>query len=146
MSPVCGDPQLMLYDIQAKIHLDIDYVRATINKAIPLCVREAVSGSPLGGLEKIEVSIVSDPDISEIHGRFLDDPTATDVITFDHGEIIVSADMAEERSSGFGHSTEHELVLYIIHGLLHLAGYNDKSDGEFKEMSSLQEKIWKNSC
>ena len=136
----------MLYNIQAKISLDIDYVRETTNRALPLCVKEAASGSPLGGLQEVEVSIVSDPDISEVHGRFLDDATATDVITFDHGEIIVSADMAEDRASGFGHPIERELVLYIIHGLLHLAGYNDKSDGESEEMSSLQEKIWKNSC
>lgn len=136
----------MLYNIQAKISLDIDYVRETANRALPLCVKEAVSDSPLGGLQEVEVSIVSAEDISEVHGRFLDDATATDVITFDYGEIIVSADMAEDRASGFGHSTERELVLYIIHGLLHLAGYNDKSDGESEEMSSIQATIWENSC
>ena len=142
MSPVSEGPRLGLYDRQGQVNLDIDYVGEAVKRAIPLCVEQAVNESPLLGLEQLEVSVVSEPEISEVHGRFLNDPTATDVITFDHGEIIVSADMAQEKASGLGHPTEAELLLYVIHGLLHLGGYNDKSESEFEEMSQIQERIW----
>ena len=142
MSPVPEGPRLGLYDRQGQVNLDIDYVAEAVKRAIPLCVKQAVNESPLVGLKQLEVSVVSEPEISEVHGRFLNDPTATDVITFDHGEIIVSADMAQEKAFGLGHSTEAELLLYVIHGLLHLGGYNDKSESEFEEMSQIQERIW----
>jgi probable rRNA maturation factor len=142
MSPVSEGPRLGLYDRQGQVNLDIDYVGEAVKRAIPLCVEQAVNESPLLGLEQLEVSVVSESEISEVHGRFLNDPTATDVITFDHGEIIVSADMAQEKASGLGHPTEAELLLYVIHGLLHLGGYNDKSESEFEEMSQIQERIW----
>ena len=142
MSPVPEGPRLGLYDRQGQINLDIGYVGEVVERAIPLCVKQAINGSPLVGLKQLEVSVVSEPEISEVHGRFLNDPTATDVITFDHGEIIVSADMAQEKAVGLGHSTEAELLLYVIHGLLHLGGYNDKSESEFEEMSQIQERIW----
>ena len=142
MSPVPEGPRLGLYDRQGQINLDIGYVAEVVERAIPLCVKQAINGSPLVGLKQLEVSVVSEPEISEVHGRFLNDPTATDVITFDHGEIIVSADMAQEKAFGLGHSTEAELLLYVIHGLLHLGGYNDKSESEFEEMSQIQERIW----
>jgi len=145
MSSVPATPLLRLYNLQGQVSLDIDYIRGGAERAIPQCVKRAVADSPLIGLEHLEVSVVSGPKLSEVHERFLDDSTATDVITFDYGEIIVSADMAHEKASGLGHSTEVELLLYVIHGLLHLGGFNDKSDREFKEMSAIQERIWKDS-
>lgn len=145
MSSVPADPWLRLYNLQGQVGLDVDYIGEAVKRAIPQCFKQAVTESPLVGLKHIEVSVVSGPELSEVHGKFLDDPTATDVITFDHGEIIVSADMAKEKASGFGHSTEVELLLYVIHGLLHLGGYNDKSDREFEEMSAIQERIWMDS-
>ena len=76
-----------------------------------------------------------------IRDRFLDDPTPTDVITFDHGEILVSADTARRQASEFGNAPDRELALYIIHGLLHLAGYRDKSPEEFEVMKAAQEEV-----
>ena len=146
MSSVPAEPPFRLFNLQDQVSLDIDYIREALKRAIPQCVEHTLTESPLVDLEQLEVSIVSGAELSGVHEKFLDDPTATDVITFDHGEIIVSADMAQEKASGLGHSTEFELLLYVIHGLLHLGGYNDKSDREFEEMSAVQERIWKNSC
>ena len=145
MSTVPAGPRIELYNRQEAIHLDMGYVKGAVKRALPLCFNEADAQSPLVSLEQIEVSIVCAEDISEVHARFLNDPTATDVITFDHGELIVSAGMAEEKAAELGHSTEVELLLYVVHGLLHLGGYNDKSDSEFREMSRIQEAIWKKS-
>ena len=145
MSTVPAGPRIELYNRQEAIHLDMGYVEEAVKRALPLCFKKAVAQSPLVSLEQVEVSIVCAEDISEVHARFLNDPTATDVITFDHGELIVSASMAEEKAVELGHSTEVELLLYVVHGLLHLGGYNDKSESEFREMSRIQEAIWKKS-
>lgn len=96
---------------------------------------------PLAGLDLVEVSIVSDGAIARVHGDFFDDPTPTDVITFDHGEILVSADTALENSARFDTSQEDELALYIIHGLLHLAGWEDDENEETVAMSMHQDAI-----
>ena len=87
-----------------------------------------------GGAPKGELSIVilTDKAIAKIHGDFMDDPTATDVITFEGqpelgsaGEICVSADTAARYAAEHGRAFSEELSLYVIHGWLHLAGYDD---------------------
>ena len=106
------------------------------------CIRETVKlledKFPQGDLS---IAILSDEKVAELHDDFLQDPTKTDVITFPGdpemefaGEVCVSADRALA-SCGI-HSTrfEEELTLYIAHGLLHLAGYNDKTEAQSKDM------------
>lgn len=96
-------------------------------------------------LETVEISIVDDPAISEVHARFLDDPSPTDVITFPHGdglgEIMVSIDTAVRQASEYGEPWERELFRYIVHGLLHLHGYLDDSKERRDEMFSFQEPL-----
>jgi probable rRNA maturation factor len=92
----------------------------------------------------VEISIVSDKEIARVHGEFLDDPTPTDVITFHHGEIIISADTAERQGREHKHPFDHELALYLIHGLLHLAGWDDHEKTEAREMAKRQQSILRN--
>ena len=63
----------------------------------------------------------------------------TDIITFDYsekdlisGDIFISIDRVKENSSLFNTSFENELSRVIIHGILHLLGYKDKSEKEKK--------------
>ncbi len=81
-----------------------------------------------------ELSIVflTDAALAELHGSFLDDPSLTDVITFEAdplagtaGEICVSVDTAYRYAAQTGQSFADELTLYLVHGWLHLAGYDD---------------------
>lgn len=97
--------------------------------------------APLLTLPEIEVSIVSDAEITRVHADFLSDATPTDVITFHHGEIIVSADTAARQGAEHGQPIDRELALYVIHGLLHLAGWEDEDAAEQKEMHRLQDSI-----
>jgi len=98
--------------------------------------------SPLAQYGDLEASVVSDEVLAQIHGDFLDDPTETDVITFPHGEILVSVEMAAQRAHEYGKDTKGELLLYLIHGLLHLVGFNDKESEERAEMHVLQDQVW----
>ncbi len=81
-----------------------------------------------------ELSLVflSDSALAQLHATFLDDPTPTDVITFEGdpalgvaGEVCVSVDTAATYARQHRRDFATELLLYVVHGWLHLAGYDD---------------------
>lgn len=110
--------------------------------ALPACLAAALpSENVLADLSEIEVTLMTDPEIATIHGEFLDDPTPTDVITFHHGEILISLDTAARQSLCHGLSFPDETALYLIHGLLHLAGWDDHDPAAAAAMATLQQTI-----
>jgi probable rRNA maturation factor len=87
-----------------------------------------------GGCPPGELSLVflTDAAQARLHADFLNDPTPTDVITFEGdpalavaGEICVSADTAAAYAKKHRRELSPELTLYVVHGWLHLAGYDD---------------------
>lgn len=111
-------------------------------KALPAVLAAATDAeAPLCHLEEVEISFVSDEAIAAVHGDFMDDPTPTDVITFHHGEILVSLDTAMRQGAEHGEPWERETALYVIHGLLHLAGWDDREEGQRREMHEVQGRI-----
>ena len=132
---------LTVIDSQNSINFDLEYIKSKVHGAFQLCLRKSKESAPLKELNSIEISIIDDKQIAKVHGEFMNDPSPTDVITFDYGEILVSADTALSNSEEMQVSLENEILLYIIHGMLHLGGYLDSSNAEFKEMKSLQEMI-----
>jgi probable rRNA maturation factor len=135
-------PSLKLYNRQRKHKPSLPWLRRIIKAALPLCEAEARSSdAPLLNLDEIEFTIISDTEMSRVHAEFLNDPTPTDVITFHHGEILVSADTALRQGAEHGQSMDQELALYLIHGLMHLGGWEDHEESEAKEMTQKQESI-----
>ncbi|MBE2285839.1 MAG: rRNA maturation RNase YbeY [Prosthecobacter sp.] len=135
-------PKLRIYNRQKEHSISLPWLRRIGKKAHPACLAAAKSPeSPLGSLPEIEITIVDDADIARVHGDFLDDPTPTDVITFHHGEILISADTAERQGREHGQPFDHEIALYLVHGLLHLAGWDDHELAEAREMAKRQEAI-----
>lgn len=99
-----------------------------------IAVLDAHAADFRGGCPAGELSLVflTDSALAQLHADFLDDPTTTDVITFEGdpalgsaGEICVSADTAAAYARAHGRDFSAELTLYVIHGWLHLAGYDD---------------------
>ena len=135
-------PEVQVYQAQQDHEVDLEWLNEAINRAVPLCMAHAKGDSPpLIALQEIEASIVTDEAIGKVHEDFLGDPTPTDVITFHHGEIIVSADTAAREGPPHGHSLDEELLLYLIHGLMHLAGWDDHEPDEAAEMKQRQEAV-----
>jgi probable rRNA maturation factor len=95
-------------------------------------IRAVLAGE---GIERanVSVAILDDPTIHELNNRHLKHDEPTDVLSFVleqgpgfvEGEIIVSADTAASAAERFGWQLNDELLLYAIHGALHLAGYDD---------------------
>jgi probable rRNA maturation factor len=79
----------------------------------------------------------------QVHADFLGDPTETDVITFSYGEVLVCPAVALERAAEFGHGLEQELLLYCLHGLLHLTGLDDTTRAKAKVMEKAQTELLK---
>jgi probable rRNA maturation factor len=99
----------------------------------------------------LSVAVVDDGTMSRIHERFLGKAGPTDVISFPlesredgrvvEGEVVVCLDVAERESARRAHPVDRELLLYALHGLLHLAGYDDLSEPEALRMHALEDKI-----
>jgi len=95
----------------------------------------------------LSIAFVTDKEIAEVHKTFMGDPAATDVITFPAdlamnfaGEIIVSVDHAINQARTLNEPFSRELSLYLIHGWLHLAGYDDHSNEDCKRMRKAEQK------
>lgn len=95
----------------------------------------------LSTLEAVEIAIVDDEAIARVHGEYLGDSSATDVITFPYGEILVSADTAERYAAIHALSREEELFRYMVHGLVHLHGYLDGQPEERAALFAIQEPL-----
>lgn len=138
-------PEIELFDHAGGNRVRLDWLTAKATAALPDCLRSVGSEEPmLPQLDKVEISLVDDETIARVHGDFLNDPTATDVITFHHGEILISVDTAEREGPGHGNPVEKEVLLYLIHGLLHLNGHTDLDEPEREKMHEVQNAIHRN--
>lgn len=116
----------------ANRHRRLRFDRRAVTRALALL--DAHAARFAGGCPPGELSIVflTDPALAQLHADFMGDPTTTDVITFEGdpavgaaGEICVSVDTAATFARAHGHDFSRELTLYLVHGWLHLAGYDD---------------------
>jgi probable rRNA maturation factor len=90
---------------------------------------------------ELSLVFVTDAEIALLNKRFLDHTGPTDVITFEHGEIVVSTERTVAQARRFGATPASELALYLIHGLLHLAGYDDTKPASRRIMHRRQSQI-----
>lgn len=135
-------PALQISNRQRRCKLDTERIRRLSKSALPLCAEcHGPLGPGLAELNEIEVSLVSSAAMSRAHRAFLGIDGPTDVITFPYGEILVCPDVASENAPLYGSSVDDEVALYIIHGLLHLNGFDDTTASSARQMRIRQAKI-----
>lgn len=133
---------LQLFDHQGSLALDLAGLRAVGQAALgAVLAAPGPQAQNLPELGEVEISFLDDAAIARVHGEFLGDAAPTDVITFAHGEILISAETAVRQAAEYGQAPDRELALYLIHGLLHLNGHEDESAAGFARMQELQEGI-----
>lgn len=100
-----------------------------------------VAGSEIRKIGDINVIFCSDNYILDVNMKYLQHDYFTDIITFDYcegkvlsGDLFISVDSVRENSIEFGTDFEEELHRVIVHGVLHLIGYDDHTDEDRKVM------------
>jgi probable rRNA maturation factor len=115
---------------------------AVDRKRVREIVRAVLDGEGVADAE-ISLAFVDNPTIHTLNKRYLDHDEPTDVLSFPlsepgakrlAGELVIGAEVALAQARERGHDVQQELALYVIHGLLHLCGYDDKSDETAREM------------
>ena len=135
-------PILTWANRQRTVRLDLPKIRRIVEVALPLCVgKPRKKGLVLP--PEVEITLLGEAAIAKVHGEFLEDPTPTDVITFEHGDILIGVPIAAANARKFRHPADHEVALCAIHGLLHLLGYDDLTEKEKVIMHARQEEILK---
>ncbi len=101
-------------------------------------------------LGEIDIAVVGRKKIASLNRQYLGRDEATDVISFDlaeheggvvDGQIVICGDLARRRAEQMKIPTLNELMLYVIHGLLHIIGYDDRSATDAEKMHARQEKL-----
>ena len=125
---------------QRSVKVDLPKIRRIVAAALPMCLENPRSkGTTLP--PEVEITLLGEAAIAKVHGEFMDDPTPTDVITFEHGEILIGVPIAAANAGKFRHPADHEVALCAIHGLLHLLGFDDLTEPERVIMHARQDEI-----
>ena len=97
-------------------------------------------------LGDVNVIFCSDPYLLGINRQYLGHDYYTDIITFDYcegdllsGDLFISVDTVRANAQTYGTSFLEELSRVMIHGLLHLVGYDDHSEAEIRQMRSKED-------
>jgi probable rRNA maturation factor len=121
-------------DIRVKVRL----LQSQLDRALKLLPR------PLpDSVEAIEIVLVDRATMAQVHLDFLGDASETDVITFPYGEILVCPAVAYDASLALEMTLHDEVLLYALHGILHLTGYDDTTPEARREMHEAQDKLLK---
>ena len=104
--------------------------------------RAVLAGEGIADYE-ISLAFVDNPTIHRLNKRYLDHDGPTDVLSFPlsdptarklAGELVIGVEVARQQAEEREHDIGAELALYVIHGLLHLCGYDDKMEAAAREM------------
>ncbi len=107
---------------------------------------KTVAGSEIRKLGDINIIFCSDNYILDVNMKYLKHDYFTDIITFDYsekdvisGDLFISIDSVRENALFYGTEFENELHRVIVHGVLHLIGYDDHCDEDIKMMRSKED-------
>lgn len=140
-------PHARVQNAQRKLRIDMRGLQEFAQRALEHCLDlPSLPTGPLHGLPEVNVILVSDRRIAALHKKFMNIGDATDVLTFQHGEIFVSVETARENARRFDASPDAEIRLYIVHGLLHLLGFDDKNAEDARLMTEVQRRVLLATC
>ena len=139
--PLVGEIDVLLSDLgEDRSSVDIDWLRRTIYLILPELSRP---------VNRLAVLLLDDPAMTRLHQQTLGIPETTDVLTFESSpssgpldvDIAVCVNEAARQAVRRGWSCERELLLYVLHGLLHCAGYDDDTEDHAQRMHAVEDHI-----
>jgi probable rRNA maturation factor len=138
-----AEPPSSLFRVEVTNETDATLDVARLAAAVQLALADE-------GCEEasVSVAIVDNPTIHRLNRQFLEHDYPTDVLSFVleprpqlEGEIIASIDTARTEAAEAAWAAEDELLLYVVHGALHLAGYLDKDPDDAAEMRAAERDV-----
>ena len=135
-------PEIIVHNLQRKVSVNVGELEKFAGNALQHSFQlQRRKRTGLSKLREVFVWLISDRRMTLLHRKFLGQSGSTDVMTFQHGEIFISVETAQRHARAFGNSLMRELKLYIVHGLLHLHGFDDQTPDKAHKMKAAQEKI-----
>ncbi len=132
------------------VALTLDGVAVVIDRVKLQAVLDAALAEDGLPPSELAVRFVDDAESAELHREHFDAPDPTDVMTFPDGtvnpetgvtrlgDLAVGAQVAEREAGARGRTVSDELILYVLHGLLHLLGHDDEDERDLAEMWARQ--------
>jgi probable rRNA maturation factor len=139
--------KIEITDLQDHVRLDKKIILQVIRRIIKEEGRAAKS---------LSIVLTDNRHIRDLNREYLGHDTFTDVISFQledldwphgqtngglNGEIIASAELAHQQAQHLSNDPRAELLLYIVHGLLHLMGYDDRTTEQAKRMHEREDTL-----
>jgi len=99
---------------------------------------------------QLAIAVVDDDQMASMHERYCDRAGTTDVLTFDlrdqpdrpiQGDLVLCMDQARRQAGQRGHDTRLELLLYAVHGLMHLLGEDDHDEAGYQKMHRREDEL-----
>ncbi len=123
--------------------------QALDEKAVERLFRHGLDEEGQEGEWAFAIRFVNDVEIGRLHGVFMDDPSPTDIITFPYdpddgeqgGDIVISVDTAARNAEEHGWPVVQELRFLVLHGLLHVLGWDDATDDARAAMLARQHEL-----
>lgn len=145
--------KLQIEKTHPRLHIDPKRLQNLLDQAIrSVPALGELPGNDVPPDAPLEVTFLTSTDMAVAHERAMGDPTPTDVLTFDlrvpgdpwiaptpWAEILIDVDTAIDYARDYDCSVAEELFRYLVHGLLHLAGYDDQTAHDFETMKEIQE-------
>jgi metalloprotein, YbeY/UPF0054 family len=140
-------PEISVRNLQRKLSVNVAELETFAASAVKRCLQlQKHKRTDLRKLRAIFVWLISDRRISRLHRQFLGECGPTDVMTFHDGEIFISVETARRYAREFGNSLMNEIKLDIVHGLLHLHGFDDQTPADARRIKNAQAKILRCTC
>lgn len=132
-------PDIVVINLNQRKNINERYIKKLARKILEVLKKEI----------NLEIVFLDDKGIRSLNKRFKHRDAPTDVLSFrieKLGNIIISSDTAYKNAGIFKSTFEDEIVLYLVHGILHLFGYVDYTKEDFKKMVAKQERIMTYLC
>lgn len=125
-----------------------EHMRVPRKRLFALC--EYISDISQRHIHDVDIAVVDSNEIAACNRKYLQHRGPTDVISFDladdsdqplSAQLIICAEVAVAEATKYSHGPQRELMLYVVHGLLHLLGYDDQIASDAAEMYLEQERV-----
>lgn len=122
--------------------------RHKIDLALVKKITSAFGRKYILGDKNLSVAFIGGAEMKKLNSRYRGQDCRTDILSFkgdggELGEIVIDYAQIKRQASEFGQTAERELVFILVHGLLHLIGYDDKTEADRLKMIKLGEEFLK---